>query len=149
MTDTFDSYVKVGGPDDCWEWQGYRTPLGYGRYRRKLAHRISFARALGIELGTLHVCHRCDNPPCVNPAHLFLGTARDNALDRKSKDRGIRWYGRRRGHRNPMAKLTDQAVREIRRLHGTVPAKALGQRFGVSAGTVYVVQSGRGWTHVG
>ena len=80
----------------------------------------------------LHVLHRCDNRICINPDHLFLGTALDNMADMKAKQRA------RRGDRHPMSKLTDDKVREIRRLYtqGDVSQKALGQAFGVRAGTI-------------
>lgn len=71
----------------CWEWQG-SIQKGYGFWCWKRAHRISWEMHRGpIPLG-LHVCHKCDNPPCVNPDHLWLGTPRDNANDRDAKGRG-------------------------------------------------------------
>jgi hypothetical protein len=80
---------KLG--DGCWEWQGYQDPVGYGRFRFRgtmwLAHRVSWVLANGEIPDRLLVCHRCDNPPCVNPGHLFLGTTQDNALDKMSKGR--------------------------------------------------------------
>lgn len=74
----------------CWYWDGSRTNLGYGKVywqgRKWNAHRLACTLLVG-EPGDLHVCHSCDNPGCVNPAHLFLGTARDNARDMVSKGR--------------------------------------------------------------
>lgn len=72
----------------CWEWTGRRDRGGYGLYRGKRAHRFMYELNYGpIGDGRL-VCHRCDNPRCVSPAHLFLGTALDNHADMKSKTRG-------------------------------------------------------------
>lgn len=76
----------------CLEWVGSRNVLGYGRImkggRTYFAHRLSYQKAFGINPGGKEVCHKCDNPCCVNPEHLFLGTTQDNALDREAKGRG-------------------------------------------------------------
>ena len=77
--------------DGCWEWQGYRNPLGYGRMRKDgkkhLAHRISYTLFVGeIPEGKM-LCHKCDNPSCVNPDHLFVGTNQDNVSDCIAKGR--------------------------------------------------------------
>lgn len=83
--DTFDKYV-LKLDTGCWEWTGYREK-GYGRFRGQLAHRIAYKRATGRDPGSLFVCHVCDNPPCVNPEHLWLGTNRDNQSDASIKGR--------------------------------------------------------------
>lgn len=84
--DTFDQFVTKL-PSGCWEWAGYRDMYGYGRYRRKQAHRVAYERVNGGITPGLFVCHSCDNPPCVNPAHLWLGSQRDNMRDAISKGR--------------------------------------------------------------
>ena len=84
--------VDRRGPDDCWEWQGAMNRYGYGRvYWPKrgpvLAHRVAYELEHGPIPEGLFVCHHCDNRRCVNELHLFLGTARDNALDMMAKGR--------------------------------------------------------------
>jgi len=96
----FWAKVQRGGADQCWEWQGYRYPKGYGYIRARgaaiYAHRMAAAIAgYPIELrpgnkSSQCVCHRCDNPPCCNPAHLFVGTTLDNMRDKMAKGRQAR-----------------------------------------------------------
>ena len=71
--------------NECWPWTGSRTPQGYGHWRDMGAHRLSFTLFLGQIPPGLLVCHRCNNPICVNPKHLYLGTHEDNASDLKIK----------------------------------------------------------------
>ena len=94
QVDAFWERVQKAGPDDCWEWLGARGTRGYGRLtiargRAPLAHRIAFHLAHGAVPSHLCVMHKCDHPPCVNPAHLSLGTHRDNVHDRDRKGRQV------------------------------------------------------------
>ena len=92
LKEAFWAHVTPGGPDGCWEWQGYRHDWGYGKlaYRTQYyyAHRVSYELHYGPIPDGLHVCHTCDNPRCCNPAHLFVGTAKDNLSDMMMKGRG-------------------------------------------------------------
>jgi hypothetical protein len=110
-----------------------------------LAHRYSWERTKGNIAAGLCICHRCDNPPCVNPDHLFLGTHADNVADRDAK-------GRRpapKGVVNGMAKLSEDDVRYIR----SVPKrygrnKALAEKFGVSTGQISYILRRKNWGHI-
>ena len=106
------------------------------------AHRLAWELANGpIPVG-LHVLHRCDNPGCVRPAHLFLGTNADNCRDKALKGRSLR------GERNAKAKLTEADVREIRRLGPTVAKAEIAQRFGITRQQVVHILSRAQWKHV-
>jgi len=139
--------VDVSG--DCWEWRGSTRGHGYGALRvngrTTSAHRFSYELAYGPIPDGLFVCHHCDNPPCVNPAHLFIGTCKDNTRDMLSKGRG----NRPKGVRISRAKLTEDDVRYIRRMRGEIGQKELAERFGVSQGNISSIQLKRIWEHVG
>ena len=140
----------VGSP--CWLWTGCTHSWGYGqlgvkiggRWRAVYAHRLAHEHWIG-PLSGLHVCHRCDTPACVNPKHLFLGTARDNARDRCRKGRGRA----ARGGRHSNAKLSADKVREIRRLRNEGDTLvAIARRFGVTQQCISSVIHRETWAHV-
>lgn len=137
--------VERRGPDECWPWTGstFAARGGYGKLsdRRSVlyAHRVSYELAHG-DPGAMCVLHRCDNPQCVNPAHLFLGTRTDNSADKVAK--GRQRSGSLRGAANPMARLDESEVASIRALAGTMSANAIGRRFGVSGTHVRRIQRG-------
>ncbi len=91
----FKNKVKHGGDDECWEWTACKLPKGYGKLtvsgnRSLLAHRAAYFIATGIDPLEKQVCHKCDNPPCCNPHHFFLGSNHDNVLDMTAKGRGTK-----------------------------------------------------------
>jgi hypothetical protein len=144
---------KSADPDGCWAWTAARNPLGYGEFRAKtdrragmdLAHRVAYELTYGpIPLG-MQVCHRCDNPSCVRPDHLFLGSNADNVADRQAKGRS----GSARGAQNPNAKLDIERVAEIRRRHAAGETTvALGAEFGVTATLIGLIARRKVWRHV-
>lgn len=96
-TERFLDYYKPGRPDECWPWRGSIDKDGYGyfasddRTRQLRAHRTAFELAGGVVPPGRHVLHLCDNPPCCNPSHLFVGTNLDNIADKVSKGRARGW----------------------------------------------------------
>lgn len=150
--DRFWGSVNRGAPEECWEWTGARNHKGYGcgvrvGDGRLLAHRHSWEIHNGRPIPDgLLVCHHCDNPPCVNPAHLFLGTTKDNTRDAMAKGRLAPPPGLR-GSQNGTAKLTEAEVQEIRRRYaaGGIAMAALGQEFGIGAPHVHDIVHRKCW----
>lgn len=137
--------------DECWEWRGVKNNKGYGFIgapARVYAHRLSYEQFVGPIPEGLFVCHHCDNPGCVRPSHLFVGTQKDNMADcsRKGRTTG----GSLPGERNPFAKLTEGRVHAARqRLASGEMVTSIARDFGVSIGTISHIKNGRSWTHVG
>lgn len=147
----FWAKIDRRGPDDCWEWTaGNRGKGGYGRFsmgranKPIRAHRFSWELFYGPIPTGMDVLHRCDNPLCVNPRHLFLGTNLDNVRDMHAKNR----HSHGEGH--GQAKLTDAKVRKIRELR-KLPGNSyerLAKRFRVSVICIWKVCVGETWKHV-
>jgi len=149
LADAFWLHVTSGNPNDCWEWQGGKNPKGYGQlyYRRAQhkAHRLSWELHNGPIPGGMDVCHKCDNPPCCNPNHLFLGTRAENTLDMYAKGRNRQINGEK-CHK---AKLTESDIPEIRRLHSEgMSQTALAKQYGVSQHSISSIVRGKSWKHV-
>lgn len=136
----FDAKVDrspgLGPCGDCHEWTGSVDRLGYGSVtvaqRSQKAHRTAWFLTHG-EWPNLHVLHHCDNPSCVNPAHLFLGTHLDNMRDKVAKGRCA-------------GKLTRQHVADIRALRGVDSQRAIADQFGVTPGHVSRIHRGAAWS---
>lgn len=142
----FDAKHNQGIGTTCWEWLAYKNPKGYGTFAisrkdRMYAHRASWLLHRGEIPKGMYVLHRCDNPSCVNPEHLFLGTARDNTIDMLTKGRGgPLTVG---GERSPVSKLTDAQVVAIR-LERSEGAKlhVIAARHGVTNATISRICAG-------
>lgn len=128
----FRNHFIQRGPSDCWNWTGAGTRPAGNKHRRGLfalagvlfqAPRVAWALAHGADPGILFVCHTCDNPLCVNPAHLFLGTALDNQRDMQAKNRDRK--DSPSGERNGRSRVTADQVREIRRRYASGEATQL------------------------
>ncbi len=137
--------------DGCWEWTGTKFTEGYGSLwngkKNIKAHRISWMIAHGeMPPDNLYVCHHCDNPSCVNPNHLFLGTSKDNILDMMNKGRGNFICG----EKQPNHKLTTEDVLLIRKLYrlGASTQIQLAKDFNMSFQQISRIVNNQRWTHI-
>jgi len=142
--------------DGCWEWQSYRDKNGYGSTSVKgvnwFAHRLSWLFHFGPIPDGMGVLHKCDNPPCVRPDHLFLGTQTINMLDMLTKGREAR------GERRNVSNLTAELVIEIRREYAALPRRGLicapntagplADKFGISKRSLFHIVNREVWTHL-
>lgn len=146
----FWKLVVKGSPACCWKWSGARLSDGYGRFKTDgkfiTSHRFSYILHFGDIPKNQCVCHRCDNPPCCNPEHLFLGTKKENADDRDKKGRNVNFHGEEHGS----SKLTAVDVIKIRDSYktGTVTQLSLARQFGVSKSAIMMIVTNRNWRHL-
>lgn len=150
--------ADIQSTDDCWMWLGrfFNDGEGYGQIKlysgnrekhirhRFRAHRVAYFLAYGHLPDDLCVCHTCDNPSCVNPAHLFLGTDRENIQDRTNKLRDAK------GEQHGMHKLTTEQVQEIRKIRAArkLPYRMLGEMFGVTTTQIGWIIRRQSWKHL-
>lgn len=178
--DRFFKKVLIGKPDQCWIWTGGKNRQGYGVFainrKSTLAHRVSFSLHVGPISEGMMVCHSCDNPSCVNPDHLWLGTAQDNTDDMFKKGRGKKAFGdthgaktcpasiargarhgskthpesRHRGIKHVGSRLTERDVASARAEYftGKTSYRKLAKKYNVSAGTMYQAINKHTWKHV-
>ena len=152
--DRFWAKVNKEAADGCWVYTGYRQKFGHGWLgSRGLAHRFAWTILCGPIPQGKCLLHRCDNPPCVNPAHLFIGDRTMNKLDSVAKGRHAK------GEQTRRSKLTESKVREIRAAYhykragktgtaGESNAVELAAKYGVTRGTIVQIASGYLWGHV-
>ena len=136
-------------PSGCWLWTGGTARKGYGRvcvdYVMYSAHRVSYEHHVGAIPKGHYVCHHCDTPACVNPAHLFTGTPQENQTDKVRKMR----QGTARGERSNFARLTRSQVLKIRRqLAAGDRVTHIAKRFGVGHGAIQRIRDRETWAHV-
>ena len=141
-----DFWSRVEKTDHCWLWTGGTDEDGYGMFvldQERRAHRVAFELSFGPIPEGMCVCHHCDNPRCVRPDHLFLGTNEHNQTDKLRKGR------QSKGEMQAAAKLTNAAVLEIRSAHENGESnKSLARRFSVSDSAIWSVIHGRSWKHI-
>ena len=151
LEDRFWAKVAKCSQDECWVWTACtcsRMGYGYlgigGRGRGNImAHRLSYMLHVGEIADGQCVCHRCDNPLCVNPSHLFLGTRVENQGDMKQKGRSPA------GERQGSHKLTEASVKKIREVYGSGPThQDLADAYGVSRSNIGCIVTRQTWRHV-
>jgi len=152
LEERFWAKVARRGPNDCWEWMAGKTTAGYGHIHGKggakgkviYAHRLSWELLNGPILKELCCLHRCDNPGCVNPTHLFLGSQIDNVADKVAKGRQA--HGENAGG----CKLTSDQVVEIRKEYasGNGTYRQLASKYGVNKAEIGYIVTHKRWAHI-
>ncbi len=143
-------YVKIPeNPNDCWEWKGGKNENGYGKFHFNgglmSAHRVSYILYIGEFDRSLYCLHKCDNPECVNPEHLFLGNQNDNINDMKQKGR----QREAKGEKNNRSKLTNEEVKEIKMLllQGKTQVE-IAKLFRTTQTNISYIKTGKLWKHI-
>lgn len=140
--------IRKGESDECWLWIAYTNACGYGIIARNsddrsaLAHRVVWEMEYGPIPNGMNVCHHCDNPPCCNPRHLFLGTQYDNIKDMDSKGRN----NQPKGINHCRAIFTEEQVRNIK--FSSLPELELVEIYGCSLSAIRHIKSGHTWKHI-
>lgn len=148
MEERFWAKVDLSDPEGCWPWMGSTSEKGYGRMhlrgKNTNAHRVSWELHFGPIPLARFICHSCDNPPCVNPAHLWLGDNTANMRDMVQKGR----HRYLRGEEHGRATLTNADILEIRRIGRSETQKEIAMRYGVSRSIISQILLRRVWKHI-
>lgn len=155
ILERFAEKYEIDPDTGCWNWTGAKSSFGHGSLRvsgKSLgAHRISWELHCGEIPLKMEICHHCDNPKCVNPDHLFLGTHQDNIRDMATKGRG----GKTRGEATNTAQLTEAIILEIRHsykmnvsIYGCHTISKLAEYFGVPSSTIRKIVTRNTWKHI-
>lgn len=148
MHDKLLSKISVSTTTGCWNWSAGKIKAGYGyvwdKTKNRRAHRVSYEVFNGEITEDLYVLHKCDNPSCINPEHLFLGTPKHNMEDKLQKGRGAR------GSQQGSSKLIEEDIPRIRLLckQGELSLQEIGNIFNVGYTTIHAVKSRQNWRHI-
>lgn len=141
--------AKLDKSGDCWLWTASLAGKGYGQMKlpkqrkQEYAHRLAYMIYKGAIPDGIQVCHKCDNPRCCNPEHIFLGTSSDNHLDMKEKNRHL--YG----EKNSQAKLSDTKISQIKKcIDSGMSQSIIAKAFGIHQTTVSKINRGCRWQHI-
>lgn len=153
-------FKKIEKTKSCWIWKGGLDKDGYGQFNFKenninnhvRSHRFSYFLHKGEIPINMNILHKCDNPKCVNPDHLFIGTTQDNVNDRQRKGRSYNGDNLlkiiKRGEENNMSKLKEKDIIEIRKLSATLKQNKIAKMFNVERHTIHKITSYKTWKHV-
>jgi hypothetical protein len=150
----FYSKLQIKGPNECWEFKGANR-YGYGQLKlsnsRKIIQATHVSYLISNKLDSipkgLHVCHRCDNPPCCNPQHLFLGTAKDNSDDKINKGRNK--CGPQEGQKNGNSSLTEKQVKVIiKEIKLGKTNVSIAKEFSVTHSLISAIRLGKAWVNL-
>jgi hypothetical protein len=137
-------WSKITKTESCWLWKNPSHPFGYGRFKFnnkiQLAHRVSYKLYNRDITSSECVLHKCDNPGCVNPDHLFLGSRKDNALDRTMKGRTLR------GSQVPTSIFKEQDILDIR--SSSLSINQLAKQYNTGYGTIWTIVKRKTWKHI-
>lgn len=146
VEERFWAKVNRLGPDDCWEWLAGKDKDGYGKFsiqgKSHRSHRVVYSWYYGVDLNIELVCHTCDNPSCVNPLHLFLGSPQDNMSDKVCKGRQYFTFGELNG----CNKLTEETALQGFLMSGT--HKSISDKLGVSRTSITLLKGRKTWAQV-
>ncbi len=155
LDEAYENWVIKDGINGCWSWSGWKNNGGYGYFscksKREAAHRYSYKKYIGPIKGGLFVLHKCDNPECSNPEHLFLGTNTDNINDAYSKGRrkSVPIESMRRGENCYLSKLKEKDVVEIKKMiNNGIGNTQIANIFGVKHSTISCIRCNQTWKHV-
>ena len=145
LEERFWEKVDKKSKKECWRWKGFLPSNGYGRLRVGKRHKMATAVSWYIEHGawpTLYMCHKCDNPLCVNPNHLFEGTPLDNAQDKVLKGRAPR------GSNSSSAKTDENTVLNLKKDLYTLTPRQVADKYNINYWSVIKIKNNKQWKHV-
>ena len=149
LKERFEDKCELVTESGCWLWLAYVDRNGYGQIqvdkKTRYAHQVSYELYVGPITEWMHVLHKCDNPCCVNPYHLFLGTHSDNIADIMKKGRSPK------GVKNGHAKLVESQIIKIRQQYetGNYSQRDLARKYNTAQHNISRIASGKRWAHVG